>query len=993
MAGTPSTAAQTCAAALAERVSVIHTSHSIAVGLRDFDLVMLRHRDLKGLVTFLDAKGNTIDSFQIDWSHEATRSHVVFGKDGQADYARVAMQLTSNGRRVLDRAFDVPPPVVSAVRAKVVDEVADLMPGTAFEDGATPAIKLLDYERVPNVSLQQPSRSIDIESCKKRVVADLNFPSVSSMTFVAGQTAFPDDPAKKSIYIPANSDLYDPQTGAYDSTMKYLVEIPVDPEWVTQEGDKVVQVAGDGLRIHMTTDEIDVRRLGVQRITGNRKGLLGQCINSYGVAEDGNIYFSMQYRSPIRFNVKKAKWEAPPVNIYDFHLQHKPKIEDLPYEEGAIQAVRTDFSNVILCHNRRVWVSTARYAMFSMGTGSSLCLASVISIPMDHWDDKDAFEKAMRFNAGSFPEAPFPLWSTHVSKNDHQRKLNVMMALDHRHCLLAYHYNRFWVMDVADDGSTQKLVPVETLGGKRIVRFSHNAKWAMRGDEALGLILEVTLEEEKKPRRAFLPMDSYELAEQLPQKIRTPPFHFQKGGVLHNPERGYGKLTVNKYNLAALIGKPWIKGRLTIFYDAVARMRANLGPHKDVIDSMSAASMGPEYYLVSAPGKTMEIVGTSDYPMYNFARYDCSSGAERVQKTFLTQDLGDIDVQLSIPAGLGLYCHQWFREGNDDVLYYAGYTGVARLRYRVDGRVPPRHKVEKLFHGQAKHLCLDAAPNAYIKWYRDIRPGLGDKVFLTGLNIAQRGGTAYSGGLMYFHRRTPNRLHKLSKMSRCYKTKRLATRLRGAPGGRLEQDVLLAGNFDARDAETIPEQDRPTNVQPRVFVYADRGASGVHDLFGLTLSSGAAQEAGLEDLAVSQNGLYLLLCMKDGTLATLDLGAWRFVDAVRLPNPSGLLRAPNGRCLAAISEPLAEGGDDAEEPPKRTWKTYVMVDIDGRGSISLSPHLRLTFDREHRFGRSTWLYDHEKDDGSYDLVIGPNSRKPEGSITIVRDFLPPRALP
>ena len=160
--------------------------------------------------------------------------------------------------------------------------------------------------------------------------------------------------------------------------------------------------------------------------------------------------------------------------------------------------------------------------------------------------------------------------------------------------------------------------------------------------------------------------------------------------------------------------------------------------------------MGPEYYMVPTPGDAMEMLGNADYPHYNFARYNCKADAKMIRKTFLNVDLGDIDVRLGMPAGMGPYCHTWFREGGRDVLHYAGYTGVASLTYRVDGKRLKRFQTRKYFHDRGKHLSVDGAPDAYIKWFRDMLPGLGDKVFVTGTNVASRGGNAYSGGLMYY---------------------------------------------------------------------------------------------------------------------------------------------------------------------------------------------------------------------------------------------------
>ena len=61
--------------AIAERLEVIQTPASVVVGLRDFDLIMRRHPDLKATVTFLDGQGLELDTFNIDYAHEATRSH------------------------------------------------------------------------------------------------------------------------------------------------------------------------------------------------------------------------------------------------------------------------------------------------------------------------------------------------------------------------------------------------------------------------------------------------------------------------------------------------------------------------------------------------------------------------------------------------------------------------------------------------------------------------------------------------------------------------------------------------------------------------------------------------------------------------------------------------------------------------------------------------------------------------------------------------------
>jgi len=975
---------------LDEKVELIQTSRSIAIGLRDFDMVRRAAPDLKAIVFLRDDGNKLLDTFMLDYARPAAQSHVVFHKRPGGDYARVEIQFVwANGASTVKRAL--PPVTESAGRVALTEETAHLEPGTAFDKGAAPAIRLPDFTQAAGVELATAPRTVDMAVVRHRVTADYNFPIVGWTCFVLPRSG-PDAPKGWSIYITMNNDLYDLKTGAHDSPFKYIIELPVDPEWVKAPGDQTVSVPWQKVQVHMTTEEIDIRRLGRRRITGHKKGLLGHGSNA--VDEDGNIYFPMLYGSPIRFNVKKAKWEATPVNIYDFHLQHKPKPADLPYtKEEGIEAIRTDFSNRIAYHNGRIWVFIRRNGIY----GDSLLLASVVSIPVKHWDNPKAFEAAIRFNAGSYPTATFPLWDTYPRKEDHRRTLKWMAASGNRIYMLSYHRNYFWVMEVADDGTTTKLTPVKTLGGKPIEDIAPQMKWVIRDGTIIGIEVLARAKGDKKSRPAFLPGDGYTFTDTFPEKTTRRPIGFGARGFLSNPAGMYGKIGTNKGDFSRRIGAPYRSGKLTIYYDSVTKMIREPGAFADVIAKMRAASMGPEYYVVPAPGDTMEVLGVADYPKYNFGRYNCAPGVKTIKRNFLIQQLDVPDVRLGLPAKLGPYCHRWVREGADDVLYYAGYTGVARLRYRTEGMLPERHNVQMLFAGGDKHACVDGAPDAYIKWYRDMWPGLGDKIFVTGLNQISRGGTAYSGGLMYFHRRTPNRLFKLSEMSRCYNTGMLAGRLCAEPGGRLAQDILLGGNHNYAAPETLPAEKRHTNIQPRIFVYRDGGADGVQDRFGFTLQPAEGKAPGLRDITMAANGLYLLVLMSDGALATFDMDAMRFVDAVRVPPPfasfrhgrgnASFLNLPDGSRMLGLLE--KKDPDDAEETPKAG--AFVRIDVDSAGRISLTPHLRCTFASPLVFGAPVaFVYDARNNDGSYDAVFGPHSKRPEGALRIIRDFVTPR---
>jgi len=967
--------------ALAERLEVIQTPASVVVGLRDVDLIMRRHPDLEATVRFLDGRGLELDTFNIDYAHEATRSHVVFSKAAGKDYARVSLKFADPGGVVLEQSVPLPAPVVEAGRAKLLDDTADLAPGTAFDKATAPSIRLPDYGSVQTAAIPAAERTVNLDECRKRVTADFNFPTTFARCPITNQTEFPDDNSRKSMYIPANNDLYNPETGAYESTFKYLIEIPVDPDWVNTDGEQTVTVPLDKLRLHMTTDKL----AGGERITGNRKGGLSQGGNSTVVGADGNIYFALGSSGPIRFNVKKAAFEAPPVNLYGFYGKHVPAIGDLPYEKGKITSIGPDGGNIIFPYKRRIFVTPNRNAIY----GTQLLLTGVISIPVDHWDDQDAFRAAMRLNAVPWPGTDFSLWDTHVQAKDHRRKMGFLVSLGDRVYIQSYHKNYAWVMHVAKDGSTLKLTPLTALNGKEIVKFEPVTRV-----HPTGLEVHVTLEGEDKPQPAFLPMNADAFTVAMPKTTSNRVGnYFHTRGWLHTYGT-YGTATFDKYNINYFrLGHYERTGVIRMHYDAIERMRTHPGAFKDVIARMGAASMGPEYFAFSVPGDTMEILGVADYPMYNFARYDCSGDSATVNKTFLTRDMGKIKTKLNVPAKMGPYCYRWFREGNDDVLYYAGYTGIGRLVYRRQGKVLESHSVSNL--GGMRHACVDGAPDGYIKWFRDIVPGLGDKVFVTGIGKVARGGTAYSGGLMYFRRDKRDALYKISKMSRSYNTTSIAARLKGEPGGKLAQDIFLPASFNVRAAETLPKEKRPANTRSRIFVYADRGASDVHDLFGFTIDTPENSAGGLRETTVSRNGLYLIALMGNGKLATLDLATWQFADAVKVDRPFAefrlnhedqrLMRLPDGRRMICVYDP--------KETPKAQFKaaTFLNLDVDAAGRISLAPHLRCTF-RSFRHLQTTtaFLYDSENNDGSYDLVFGPNWRQPEGAVRIIRDFLPPR---
>ena len=975
------------------KVELIRTADCIVVGLRDFDVMLNRFEALNGEFALRGADGKTIDSCRFDYRSPVGRSHLVLLKRKGVRYQSIVVVLRDGDRKLLDATFPLPETLAVQAPVALTKQKAYVVSGSGAEgQEAPPHIALPDLSKARRLETAPPPRTVDLQQCVRPVRSDSNIPQIGSNnnSIVSRQTAHPDDPAKKSLYISIKAPLFDQVTGNYDSNLKFLVEIPLEEGWIRGDDDATVFVPVEKLRAHMTDETLDVFRLGRQRVTGSREGGLMQLTRSVVKDEDGNLYFAMLYRSPIRFNISKARWERPPLNVYEWLLRFKPKIAaGLPYDKNIVDNVRFDFPNGIFYHQGRIYVSLSRYAIF----GKTFTVACVVSIPTDHWSDGDQFGKGIRLNAGSWPNSDFPLFDEYVNPEDRLKKLAWAMAVGNRLCLLSYHRNYLWALDLEADGSTRRLAALRTVGGKAITRFGY-PDWLFSGGECVGLKVPVRLEGAKEDTPAFLANDSSQLSAELPEKTRARNFRFNHPGPIRG-EKIYGRTQLTKRQVGSWLGKYNAagKGKLTLCYDVVGRLRAHPGKFAHLIEMMNGPSFGPAYHLVSLPGKTTQVMGNAEYISYYHSLFDCSGAAgDPVRKDYLKLDAGETGTNLGVGAGLGPGCHTWVRnEEGDDVLYYAGYPGgICRMTYRRKGGPLDRFKVD-ILTSRLRHAELDGAPPAYVMWLRAMAPGLGDKILVTGVGQANRGGTAYSGGLMYFHRKTADRLYKLSRMSVSYKTTRMSWRVIMRPGAGAEQDIFLGGNYSGTYALTIPEKDRPANTQPRIFAYRDSGGDRIRDLFAFSLVPGDVAEPALQDIAMSRNQLYLLILHADGALASFDPAAWRFMDVVK--TSPRRIRFQGYRTLL----PMPDGNHVilAFDDEKKTSATFSRIVVDAAGKITVQPLLKCTSGDPDllptgRYTACAFLYDHRNDDGSYDLVLGPDPAKRRTWIMIIRDLVPPR---
>ncbi len=975
---------------LEDRLDSFQTQENVVIGWRDFDLLQQQHPRLAGHVTLLDDQGKDIDTFEIDYAHPATSSHIAFAKAAGRTYASARVTLKAGDQTLVDRTSALSVAPAPQGRLALMDAQADILPGVHPPAGGLPKIALPDLGTVERPDLAPP-RTIQFKDFRRRVQSDRNFPTVYAMVLIANQTAAPDDAAKKSVYMAAGNYLYDGKSGERESVLNYLIEIPINPAWVVNPGDETVEADVSAVRVHIPVERVrSTEEEFPKRVTGERPSGLTQTVNQATVGDDGNLYFGVAYSSPVRFNIRKARFEAAPVNTFTWYNQRAPAVSVLSSTPGAVAARRIDFDHFIYAHNRRIWILHNRY--FLTSSDKHVFLSPILSIPMDGWDDPKAFAEAIRLNAEPHPSAPHALWSVLPKPNEEDRRLGNVIAWGNRFIIFSYSHDVLWVMDVDAEGRTQRLERIETVAGKRIVKCAATGSWLLAGKEAAAYKFNVSVEGQAGEVTVYLPAGLYALTE-TPLKTdgitewNTNAEYTQKRRMEYNRASGYGLARFRKSNFSRELGVPAVDGFVTIRYDSLLPI-SRVPAYKDVLAQMNAASAGPEFLIAGVPGAPERVIGASDYPAYYFAAYDCS-GNGPVQKRFLLTQADGGKVQMGLPARLGPYCHRWIRESGSDRLYYAGYTGIGRLSPGggADASAP---EVTRLAAWMEKCVSADGAAHGPIRWITDMLPALQDKIILTGYDEVARGATAYSGGLRWLHRDTPEKQFALSRMSRSFMTRDLCGRLRGMPGGGWQMDVFSPGRFSATYANGLPAEERPASQGDRLFVYCDVGET-IQDRFGFAIHSASKPEPQIVEAAVT-GGQHVLLLLQDGTLLTFDIDRLRFVDAVRLPG------APVADRFGRRSKALMEAGGGrfviAAQDENADSFTLCRATVAASGRIEVSALLRCAYENRNMLkGIMALIPDARRHDGRCDLLVGPPVQSGEAYLIVVPDAVPQREGP
>lgn len=960
---------------LEEPAECFQTAGSVVVGWTGLDALLRAHADLRGRVVLMDEQGMTIEEHAIDFADPVMPAHVSFAKTKGRTHASVRLVVTAEGRTLTDRVLALGAPVTPDVRLATDGAPGGSIAGSHPPAEGVPVVKLPNLEKAEPVQ-PGPVRTVKLCDFRRRVASDRNYPTVYAMAPIANQTAAPDDPKHKSVYITASNYLYDAKTGRRESILNYLIEIPIDPAWLKKGEDEVVDAAPQSVRVHIPLERVKLSESEAPvRVTGERPGGLTQTAHQAAVGEDGNLYFGVRETSPIRFNVRKARFEAPPVSTFTWYMKRAPAAKDL----GAAAGRRLDFDYFIYPHNGRLWVLHNRYMVESRS--KDVFLSPVLSIPMADWGDAKAFEAGMRLNAEPQPGTPRSLWDVLPRVDEDTRRLGDVMARGNRMLLFSYNHDVMWVMDTDDAGNTTKLVRIDSVAGRRVVKYAVNGSWLSRGAQTLGFRVGAQMEGESKETPLWLPSGEYALSAKPPSgegltEWSTSAEFTQKRHMESSRGPGYGVAKYRKANFCREMGVPAVEGFVTIRYDStgvIARDPAYAG----VLAQMTAASAGPEFQWALIPGTEGRGIGISDYPAYYVASFDWS-GNGPVEKRHLPA-LAETDQGAhGLAARMGPYCHLWIREKGEESLYLAGYTGIARLPWSVGGKTQERFRVQMLTRWFEKVSPADSATPGPIRWITSMIPGLGGKLIITGYDDVSRGATAYSGGVRWIDRGAPERQFALSAMTRGFKSRDLCSRLRGKAGGGWELEVFVPGEYSGSYANLLPAAQRPTSQVEHVFVYADTGA-GLEDRYGFALGAGQR----VTDAVVAR-GTYLLLLMADGALTTYDIDSRRFVDGVRLPGTpaqgggrrcESLMSAPGGAFAAAVQGPEA-------------GFTLFRLEVARSGRIDATATLKCAAEDRGEYKSVMLLQSDGK--GGATLFVAPPMQSGESCLTIIPGALPAR---
>lgn len=962
--------------------TVFRSGDEVIVKIKHLDLLRQTHKALKATVNLTWAGGEK--RVDVDLTDQLASHAIVIDVASYGACTGITFEITNDtGKTVHSQRVSPVPEVTIPKTLPVHDgEFAAIELGSKLDPAAAPRIAVPDLAKLRMQRLVAATRTVTADAITYPVFTDADLPGSASTNgvIISRQSFAPDDATKISLYFSYRKAIYDSATTKLNEWRKMLIEVPLDRAWLNKQGDEIITVPLDGFAIHSTEErELANPRWneprGYNMLGGSSSGLY-QGGQSVEVDDLGRIYISnvADGAGIVRFNPHTAKFEQPPINFVAETRKFLPTTPNVNRNWDVDDAK-------LVCTRGRLIIAFDRNYRVKTPNGVYETCSGVVSVPLDHWDDAEAFRKGIRMHAGCWPSAQFPMYDDELAVGG-LRKSGAPIATKHGITFGTFR------LDLDANGNTQRLARIKTIQDTV---------------DAAGKALPPTEFETIKglQRQRYINVGS---AGRPFVRQAYGEFAISRAAVALSMPDAPAELLADSTGRFRTTFPDAPAGELTIRFDITSKIKSDPQRFATLAAAMTGISQGPNYAVIDAPGEADHAIGVCEYN-YFYSKLDFSRRAKerKVFKSYLPlMSKGQVTGHPA-SVGLGPYNSTWIEHDNALWLYITGYTGISRLKYAEAGRTLAGFNAE-VIHGRLSPQPIDGVGRENVKDFLYVLPATDHRLINIGRGRVGRGGGAHSAGLELFDPSTLGKSQSAVEMNRCYGLFTPLSRLvYSAAGASVRQEIYAAsGNIRPEYVADIDDPgQRPKNQDPKIFAYDCASGAGLRDLFGFSLPLNPSGDNS-SNLAFAPCRQFLVVMQGSGTVLTYSIAQRRFVDGVQLRNSAGepihlldfskpsawIWTAPNGQTFFHATL-------DGEQSKS---VNFFEVQVTNAGQISVTPHLAVTWDKvglikDFSHIVRCFLPDLKKQDGSYDLVLGGDSDNGgQPTVRVIDDFIPPQPL-
>lgn len=965
-------------AAAAEPSEIFRSGDELIVQIKQLDQLRQLHPKLNATLRLTGADGDKV--FTFDLADRLISAALVIDVAGYGAISAASLEVQDAAGKALLRQQVRPIPIVMPAEKIPLraGEFAAIEAGSQLAPQAAPRIALPEVSLLRIQQFAAPSRAVNFSDITYPVITDADLPGSGSTNaiIVSRQTFAPEDPHQVSLYFSYRKPIYDDATLRLQEWRKMLIEVPLDRSWLEKQGDEVITLPLERFAIHTTEERERFGQRwnaadGYNMLGGSSAGLYqgGQTVDT---DDEGRIYITnvADGAGIVRFNPRTGKFEQPPVN---FHAEARKLIPPLA---GWTRSWDADAAQVV-CTRGRIFLVFDRNYRVDTPNGKFETCSGVISAPLGHWDDADAFRRDLRLHAACWPSAKNPLYADELAIGG-TRRLGSPQATKH-----GITFGKFR-LDLDSHGDTERLAGIKVISdvadltGQPLPPTQIHTIQGLRKQRFINV---------GAAGRPFVKQSYSEFTISRAALALTLP-----GAPVDSLADATGR------ELLTFPGAP--SGNLTIRFDITNKIKSAPQAYGVLAASMSGVSQGPAYAVIPVPGEADRAIGVCEYN-YFFSKLDFSRRAteRKVYKSYLTQSSNGHKTGFPLAVGLGPYNATWVEHDNALWLYMMGYTGMSRLKY-AEADQPLKSFAVDVFHTRLKPQPIDGVARESVKDFLQIIPATDGRLIDIGRGRVGRGGGARSAGLELFNPRNLTQSQSAVEMNRCYGLFTPVSRMVYSTAGHApRQEIYVAsGNIRPEYVADIDDPDRrPLNQDPKIFAYDCASGSGLRDLYGFALPVLPGGRDSSSNLVLSPCSQYLVALQAGGTVLTYSIAQRRFVDGLQLHTPAGqplktldfarpsasIWNAPNGQ----IFFHTAFKGDQSQSVE------FYEVHVALEGQLSITPHLSVALEKVGRvrdFERIVrcFLPDLKRRDGSYDLILGSDTDNGgQPNVRVIEDFV------